>query len=51
MSQANKFEFRGASATKPETEDGNDGGKNCDHARDGAAEAQESLKILGVSEF
>ena len=37
MSQANELEFQGASATKPEGEDGNDGGKNCDIARDGTA--------------
>jgi hypothetical protein len=51
MSKGNELEFQGGAATKPEGEDGNDGGKNRDHARDRTAMAQKSLDFLGLSEF
>ena len=51
MSKGNELEFQGGAATKPEGEDGNDGGKNRDHARDRTAVAQKSLDFLGLSEF
>lgn len=51
MSKGNELEFQGGAATKPEGEDGNDGGKNRDHARDGMAVARKSLASLGISEF
>jgi hypothetical protein len=40
MSQRDELEFQGSAATKPETQYGNDGGKNRDHARDGRAVVQ-----------
>jgi hypothetical protein len=51
MSKGNELEFQGGAATKPEDEDGNDGRKNRDHARDRTAMAQKSLDFLGLSEF
>ena len=51
MSKGNEFDFQGGAATKPEGEDGNDGSKNRDHARDRTAVAQKSLAFLGLSEF
>jgi hypothetical protein len=51
MPQANELEFQGGAATKPERKDGNDGGKNRDHARDGRAVTQKSPTFLGPSEF
>jgi hypothetical protein len=51
MSKGNELEFQGRAATKPESEHGNDDGKNRDHARDGTAVARKSLVTLGVSEF
>jgi hypothetical protein len=38
-------------ATKPEGEDGNDGGQNRNRAGDGTAVASKSLDFLGDSEF
>ena len=51
MSKGNELEFQGGAATKAESEDGNDGGENRDHARDGTAVARKSLASLGLSEF
>ena len=51
MSKGNELEFHRGAATKPESEDGNDGGNNRDHTRDGTALAQKSLAFLGLSEF
>jgi len=42
MSKGNELEFQGGAATKPESEYGNDGGKNRDHTRSGTAVAQKS---------
>jgi len=39
MPQANQLELLGGAATKPEAEDGNNGGQNRDHASDGTAAA------------
>src|SRR5437588_3014328 len=49
MSNGNELEFQGRAATKAESEDGNDGGENRDHARDGTAVARKSLATLGLS--
>jgi hypothetical protein len=51
MRQANELEFVGGVATKPEGEDGNDGGQNRNRAGDGTAVASKSLDFLGDSEF
>jgi hypothetical protein len=48
MPQANELEFQGCAATKPEGEDGNDGGQNRDHASDDTAVAQKSTKKIEV---
>jgi hypothetical protein len=51
MSKGNKLEFQRGTATKPESEDGYDGGENRDHAHNGMAVARKSLAFLGLSEF
>jgi hypothetical protein len=51
MPQADQFELQGGAATKPLDEDGNDGGRNRDHACDGTAVSPKSLDFLGNSEF
>ena len=51
MSQSDELEFQGGAASKTESEDGNDGGKNRDHVRDGTATVQESLAFLALSKF
>ena len=51
MSKGNKLEFQRGTATKPESEDGYDGGENRDHAHNGMVAAQKSLAFLGLSEF
>ena len=51
MPKGYELELQGGAATKPESEHGNDSGKNRDHARDGTAVARKSLVILGLSEF
>ena len=51
MSKGNELEFQGGAATKPESEHGNDGGKNRDHVHDGMAAAHKSLGFPSVSEF
>jgi hypothetical protein len=43
MPQANELEFQGGAATKPEGEDGNDGGR--DHALDRTAMAQKISRL------
>jgi hypothetical protein len=45
------FEFRGGAATKPEGEEGNDGGQKRDHVCDGTAGAPKSLDFLGNSKL
>ena len=51
MPKGNELEFQRGAASKAESEDGNDGGKNRDHAHDGTAVARKSLASLGLSEF
>src|ERR1700730_18448890 len=48
MPQANEFEFHGGAATKPEGEDGHDGGQDRAHACDGTAVPPKSLDLLGI---
>jgi hypothetical protein len=38
-------------AANTEREQGNEGGKNCDHDHDGTAVARKSLHFLDLSEF
>ena len=51
MSQRDQFEFQGGAAADTEREDGNDGGKNHHHGRNGTATGQNSLAFLSLSEF
>ncbi len=51
MSKGDELEFQRGAASKAESEDGNDGGKNRDHAHDGMAAAHKSLGFPSVSEF
>jgi hypothetical protein len=51
MSQGDEFKLQGGAAANTEREQGNQGGKNCDHAHDGMAVAGKSLAFLGLSEF
>jgi hypothetical protein len=51
MSQGDEFKLQGGAATNPEREQGNEGGKNCDHAHDGMALARKSLAFLNFQGF
>jgi len=51
MAKGDELKFQGGAATNTEGEQGNQGGKNRDHADDGKAMAQEPPDFLGVSEF
>ena len=51
MSQCDELELQRGAAANTEREQGNEGGKNCDHAHDGTAVAQKSLDFPGLSEF
>jgi hypothetical protein len=51
MSQGDEFKLQGGAAANTEREQGNQGGKNCDHAHDGMAVARKSPAFLGLSEF
>ena len=51
MSQSDELKFQRGATTNTEGEQGNEGGKNRDHAHDGMAVAQKSLGFLSVSEF
>jgi hypothetical protein len=51
MSQGDEFKLQGGAAANTEREQGNEGGKNCDHAHDGMAVARKSLAFLCLSEF
>jgi hypothetical protein len=51
MSQGDQFKLQGGAAANTEREQGNEGGKNCDHAHDGMAGTRKSLEFLHVSEF
>jgi hypothetical protein len=51
MPKRDNLKFKGGAATNTEGEQGNQGGKNRDHAHDGMAAAQKSLGFLRASEF
>jgi hypothetical protein len=51
MSQGDEFKLQGGAAANTEREQGNQGGKNCDHADKGMAGTRKSLGFLHVSEF
>ena len=51
VSQSDEFELQGSAAAYPEREQGTESGQKCDHALDGMGTAQETLHLLGVSEF
>jgi hypothetical protein len=51
MSQSDQLEFQGCAAANTEREDGNEGGKNRHHARDGTETAPKSLAFFDASEF
>ena len=51
MSQGDEFKLQGRAAANTEREQGNEGGKNCDHAHNGMAVARKSPAFLGLSEF
>ena len=51
MSQGDEFKFQGGAAANTEREQGNECGKNCDHAHDGMAVARKSLAFLNFLSF
>ena len=51
MSQGDEFKLQGGAAANTEREQGNQGGKNCDHAHDGMAVARKSLAFLNFQGF
>jgi len=51
MSQGDDFELQRGAATQAEGEEGDDGGKQRDHAHDATASVLKSPGVLGISEF
>jgi hypothetical protein len=51
MSQGDEFKLQGGAAANTEREQGNEGGKNCDHAHDDMALARKSLAFLNFQDF
>jgi hypothetical protein len=51
MSQGDEFKLQGGAAANTEREQGNEGGKNCDHAHDDMALARKSLAFLNCQDF
>jgi hypothetical protein len=51
MPKGDELKFQVGAATKAEGEQGNEGGKNRNHARDGMAVARKFLGFLDLSEF
>ena len=49
--KGDEFKFQRDAAANTEREQGNEGGKNCDHAHDGTAVTRKSLDFLDLSEF
>ena len=49
--QGDKLKFQRGAAANTEREQRNEGGKNCDHVRDGMTVARKSPGVLHVSEF
>ena len=46
-----ELKLQGGAAANAEREQGNEGGKNCEHAHDGMAVTRKSLAFLGLWEF
>jgi hypothetical protein len=51
MSQGDELKLQGGAAANAEREQGNVGGKNCEHAHDGMAVTRKSLAFFGLLEF
>ena len=51
MLQGDELKLQGGAAANTEREQGNEGGKNCDHGHDGMEVARKSLDFLGLLEF
>ena len=51
MSVGDELKLQRGAAANMEREQGNEGGKNCDHAHDGTAVARKFLDLLDLSEF
>jgi hypothetical protein len=51
MSQGDELKLQGGAAANAEREQGNEGGKNCEHGHDGMAVTRKSLAFLGLLEF
>src|SRR5664280_1630256 len=51
MSQGDEFKLQGGAAANTEREQGNEAGKNCDHAHDDMALARKSLAFLNFQDF
>ena len=51
MSQGDELKLQGGAAANAEREQGNEGGKNCEHAHDGMAVTRKSPAFLGLLEF
>ena len=49
--KGDKFKFQRDAAANTEREQGNEGGKNCDHAHNGMAVARKYLAFTGLSDF
>ena len=48
MSKGNELKFKVGAVTNTEREQGNEGGKNRDHTRNGMAVAHKSLDVMSV---
>jgi len=46
-----ELKLQGGAAANAEREQGNEGGKNCEHAHDGMAVTRKSLAFFGLLEF
>ena len=51
MSQGDELKLQGGAAASAEREQGNEGGKNCEHTHDGMAVTRKSLAFFGLLEF
>ena len=51
VSKGDEFQFQRGAATKPETEQGDQSGKNRDHGEDGKVVAPQSPGFLGITGF
>jgi len=51
MSQGDELELLGEAITKPEREEGAEGGQKREHADDGMTAALETLHLLGFLKF